>query len=519
MRKKTNDQFLKELKQINERIIPEEEYNGAKTEIRCRCAECGYVWPVKPNNLLNGCGCPKCSGTMKKSNDVFLKELLAKDSNIEPLEEYQNNVTDIQCKCKICGCIFKTKPKYLLKSKSSCCPQCGPKERGKVRRKTNETFIQELLLINPDVLPLEPYISSSEKIKCQCKKCGHIWFPLPNSLLFRKSGCPKCDHSATSVIEQIILRAFSIGVGDNAVLSRDKKTIGKELDVLIPDLKLAIEFGAWFWHKNKIKNDREKQIRCKEKGIHLITILEKCPDEINEQLVGDFRLFKESLSGDKDYHFIKQILKEIFSDYNLPFSNVAASWNIIVQTAIQDAQRRNEEDFIRLLNNINPDILVSNYTRADAIVECKCKVCGYEWSPLASSLLSAHGCSKCAKTKNGRKRRLTNEEFVARLAEVHKDIIPLEPYIKSDIKILCKCKVCGRTWTAKPANLLFGRGCRKCSRAHIAMAQSKPVRCIETGVCYNSIAEVERLGIYNLTKCLKGHQETAGGYHWEYVEK
>lgn len=266
-----------------------------------------------------------------------------------------------------------------------------------MRKKTNDQFLKDLKQINEKIIPEEPYINAITKIKCRCAECGYVWPVKPNNLL-NGCGCPRC-------------------------------------------------------------------------------------------------------SG------------------NLPFSHVDAAWNIIVQAAIQDAQKRNEEDFIKLLKKINPDILVSNYTLSDAIVQCKCKVCGNEWAPLASSLLSGHGCPKCAKAKNGRKRRLTNEEFVARLAEVHENIIPLEPYTKSDIKISCMCKVCGRTWSAKPANLLFGRGCRKCSRAHITLAQSKPVRCVETGVCYNSIAEVERLGIYNLAKCLKGRQETAGGYHWEYVEK
>ena len=38
-----------------------------------------------------------------------------------------------------------------------------------------------------------------------------------------------------------------------------------------------------------------------------------------------------------------------------------------------------------------------------------------------------------------------------------------------------------------------------------------------TNVCYSSIAEVTRMGIHNVGKCLKGRQETASGYHWEYV--
>lgn len=50
--------------------------------------------------------------------------------------------------------------------------------------------------------------------------------------------------------------------------------------------------------------------------------------------------------------------------------------------------------------------------------------------------------------------------------------------------------------------------------------KGKPVRCVETGIVYHSIMEAERqTDIKNtlISKCCKGYQNTAGGYHWEYV--
>lgn len=51
--------------------------------------------------------------------------------------------------------------------------------------------------------------------------------------------------------------------------------------------------------------------------------------------------------------------------------------------------------------------------------------------------------------------------------------------------------------------------------------QSKPVRCIETGIIYISLHHAEReTGILYTLIChvLNGRQKTAGGYHWEYVD-
>ena len=53
---------------------------------------------------------------------------------------------------------------------------------------------------------------------------------------------------------------------------------------------------------------------------------------------------------------------------------------------------------------------------------------------------------------------------------------------------------------------------------------SKKVLCIETGIVYESIAQASKeLGINdgNISLCCKGrkYRQTAGGYHWKYVEE
>ena len=40
----------------------------------------------------------------------------------------------------------------------------------------------------------------------------------------------------------------------------------------IPDAQLAIEPGSWYWHKDKVKRDLEKQRLCRNNGIRLIII-------------------------------------------------------------------------------------------------------------------------------------------------------------------------------------------------------------------------------------------------------
>ena len=82
---------------------------------------------------------------------------------------------------------------------------------------------------------------------------------MPHNILTKRSGCPNCSHSATSFIEQFLFLSLQEIFGIGSVLTRDKKTIGKELDIYIPCLKVAIEPGAWYYHKNSIKKDDTKK--------------------------------------------------------------------------------------------------------------------------------------------------------------------------------------------------------------------------------------------------------------------
>lgn len=52
---------------------------------------------------------------------------------------------------------------------------------------------------------------------------------------------------------------------------------GKELDILINDKNIAIEYCGLYWHSNKFRNNtyhKEKFIECQKQGIRLITIFE-----------------------------------------------------------------------------------------------------------------------------------------------------------------------------------------------------------------------------------------------------
>ena len=130
---KTTEEFINELKEINNNIEIIGEYKTSYIKIKCRCKLDGYEWETTPTNLLNNHGCPKCSGKVRKNTEYFINELKEINNDIEVLGEYINAFTKIKCRCKIDGNIWFTSPHELLKNIG--CPQCNESKGEKRIRK------------------------------------------------------------------------------------------------------------------------------------------------------------------------------------------------------------------------------------------------------------------------------------------------------------------------------------------------------------------------------------------------
>ena len=81
----------------------------------------------------------------------------------------------------------------------------------------------------------------------------------------------------------------------NTIIQNDRQTIKpKELDIVLPDLQLAIEFNGTRWHSIELGTSKnyhlEKSLLCKEKNIRLIHIYEFENFEEQKQLLKDLIL-------------------------------------------------------------------------------------------------------------------------------------------------------------------------------------------------------------------------------------
>lgn len=76
-RSKGKLQYIEDLKKINSSIVVVGEYINAHTPILHRCLIDGHEWYAKPNNTLNGKGCPQCC---ESSGERMVRQWLDKNN-------------------------------------------------------------------------------------------------------------------------------------------------------------------------------------------------------------------------------------------------------------------------------------------------------------------------------------------------------------------------------------------------------------------------------------------------------
>ena len=145
-------------------------------------------------------------------------------------------------------------------------------------------------------------LNNNELLQWKCTKCNTIFEAKIKFCKNRINGqihharCLKCyplynfSGKTTSIKEKEVLNYIkSIYFGkivenDRTLMVPDKKynnwKLNHELDIVLPDIKLAIEFNGSYWHNsekfpNKLIDDNEKIRQCNNLGFVLFQINEK----------------------------------------------------------------------------------------------------------------------------------------------------------------------------------------------------------------------------------------------------
>lgn len=239
-KRKTHEQFIKEISQINPKIEILGKYINNNTKIKCRCIIDFYEWEATPHNLLQHIGCPTCGGTKKKTHEEFCDELYNVNNNIELLNTYIDSKHKIKCRCLIDGYIWNSLPENLLKGHG--CPKCSLRVSSESMLKSHEEFVSQVKILSPTIKVISKYKNSQLPVKCSCNICGNIWETVANNLSNGK-GCPKC---AINKRTQNITKTKDAFISELYQINSDIEIIGEYINSNTPiTCKCKVDNNIW----------------------------------------------------------------------------------------------------------------------------------------------------------------------------------------------------------------------------------------------------------------------------------
>lgn len=264
-------------------------YKNSQEKVTLICNKCGKEINVRPYAHLKSKGCPFCLGLRGNNTEKFIKRAkeIHGDKYDYTLANYVNKRTKISIICPMHG-VFEQTPHNHINQKQGC-PICG-KEKAKLRnnnsrnyRKTTEEFQDELnLKYDGKYKIIGDYVNNKTPIEIFCNQTNKkgekhgVFVTRPDSLT-NGHGCPKCAVSISKGEDELYSYLNSIYNGE--IIKRDRNILQnkKELDIFIPDLKIAFEYDGLVWHSEKFSDKKrilEKTNECEEQNIQLIHIFE-----------------------------------------------------------------------------------------------------------------------------------------------------------------------------------------------------------------------------------------------------
>lgn len=142
----------------------------------------------------------------------------------------------------------------------------------------------------------ENFIEDELNFELRCLNCNNVFIYKKLKNPYPTCSCRKSVSSAEIEIAEFLESL-------NLEIERNNRTIlnGKELDIFVPDWKIAIEYDGLYWHRGT--SGIEKYNMYQEKGIRLIRILENewlCDKEkIKDYLRATFNIFEKRIFARK----------------------------------------------------------------------------------------------------------------------------------------------------------------------------------------------------------------------------
>lgn len=247
-----------------------------------------------------------------------------------------------------------------------------------------------------------------------------------------------------------------------------------ELDVYVPELRLAIEYDGPH-HVKGLERDTRKNKLCAENGIELIRVRENSNPEIEGCTV-----IWVPIGGTPEYHkefddAIRKVIDIIGERLGRTISidvDTKRDWlsfDIIKHsTATANSIRKKHPELISEISERNDyrEFIPNLPSGSNRVIWWKCNTCGYEWQGPICTRSHGGGCAVCAGKhvmKGYNDLASQHPELVEEWNYERNDLKPEEVTSGSGKYVWWTCKDCGNVWkTSISHRTCSGYGCPKC---------------------------------------------------------
>lgn len=222
---KTTKQFADEL-YSKWGLTVTSEYTGAHKVINFNCAEGHSNEAAATNVLQRGYKCKECL----TGRTIVSK--LNWDTQFSDVLQFLSYNTTEDTAVKFSTTVSAINNQLAKRGISN------PKERI-----TEISLIEALLLQNRELIEMK-----GPTAKVSCAK-GHIHIQEASNIISHNTGCPSCFSLGTSRMESEVIEFIS-SIYSNEIITKDRTILqGKEIDIVLPDVGVCIEFNGTYWHR------------------------------------------------------------------------------------------------------------------------------------------------------------------------------------------------------------------------------------------------------------------------------
>ena len=537
-------------------LHPEQISVSSQNKVWWKCESCGESFLRRVADMKKPY-CSKCTHffkTIKNEQSLgvmhpkLLEEWDYNRNTISPYEIKPHYNGKVYWICKKHKTSFFCTPDYRICHNYGGCLECKKETLSELRKKPKKglSFIEKYNDIiekyydftqNTDIDLSNVSYKSNRKVNWKCKKCGTTWIS-KFQIMAEGRKCPKCETKKFKSFPEQCIFYYTQYYFNNTIWGYKDNDIS-ELDIFLPDKRIAIEYDGEYYHK-QIRKDINKDNICKRKGIKLIRVREpNCPKYKSETIM----IYRHRSDCDDNYIDLNNVIQTILTVINDTIKydiNIERDLSIIRQfSLLQETKNSLESNYplfakywdSKINGTIRPSMVAQSSDKEYYFI---CETCGKSFKRRIASLIRANACECeiCA-----RKRAQKNRA----IAPIEKSIGYLYPYIADELlndknkgidiygiysgsqkKYFWKCKNCGNIYEMSVNNRVNGHLCPKCATENRKLKRGKKVICVETKEIFNSISEASRLKkvcASEICKCCKDNTKTASGYHWRYAEE